>query len=62
MREIPSGSGTLLRPFMAPLQESGERHLFAATRERLPSKAEGESMEEDVAVGNEGIKGSKSKL
>lgn len=60
MREVPSGLGTLLRPFMLPLQESGERHLFGATRERFPSKAEGESMEGDVAVGNDGIKGSGS--
>lgn len=64
MRELPQGRvlksvlGTLLSPFMVPVKESGERHLFAATSGRFPSKAEGEGMKGDVAVGSDGIKGS----
>ncbi|KAF2789576.1 hypothetical protein K505DRAFT_352489 [Melanomma pulvis-pyrius CBS 109.77] len=57
IRELPVGSvlsamlSTLLSAFMAPIQERGERHLFAATSERFPPKAEGEFMEGDVAAG-----------
>jgi hypothetical protein len=64
LRELPVGRvlsavlKPLLSPFMVPIQESGERHLFAATSERFPPKAEGEEMEGDVAVGSEGTKGS----
>ncbi|KAL2819617.1 hypothetical protein BDW59DRAFT_120478 [Aspergillus cavernicola] len=46
----------LLRPFMVPIEESGERHLFAATSERFPPKAHGEGS--DVTVGSDGTKGS----
>lgn len=64
MRELPGGRvlsavlKTLLSPFMVPIQESGERHLFAATSGRFPPKAEGEGMEGDVAIGSDGTKGS----
>jgi hypothetical protein len=64
MRELPQGRvlksvlGTLLSPFMVPVKESGERHLFAATSGKFPPKAEGEGVKEDVAVGSDGIKGS----
>ncbi|KAF9242224.1 hypothetical protein DTO012A7_8856 [Penicillium roqueforti] len=64
MRELPVGRvlssvlGTLLSPFIVPIQESGERHLFAATSGRFPPKAEGAKMEGDVAVGSDGTKGS----
>ncbi|PGH15520.1 hypothetical protein AJ80_05537 [Polytolypa hystricis UAMH7299] len=66
MRELPGGGvlaavlKPLLRAFMVPIQESGERHLFAATSGRYPPKAEGEGMEGDVAVGSDGTKGSGS--
>ncbi|EAL88145.1 hypothetical protein KXW98_004967 [Aspergillus fumigatus] len=64
MRELPAGRvlsavlTPLLRPFMVPLHESGERHLFAATSGRFPSKAEGEGSEGDIAAGSDGTKGS----
>lgn len=64
LRELPAGRvlsavlTPLLRPFMVPLEESGERHLFVATSGRYPPKAEGENMEGDVAVGSDGTKGS----
>lgn len=64
MRELPVGRvlssvlGTLLSPFIVPIQESGERHLFAATSGRFLPKAEGAKMEGDVAVGSDGTKGS----
>lgn len=64
MREVPGGRvlspilKTLLRPFMVPIEESGERHLFAATSKRFPAKAEGKGMEGDVAVGSDGVEGS----
>ena len=64
LRELPAGRvlsavlTPLLRPFMVPLKESGERHLFAATSMRYPPKAEGEEIEGDVAVGSDGTKGS----
>ncbi|PGH10642.1 hypothetical protein AJ79_05356 [Helicocarpus griseus UAMH5409] len=48
---------TLFRPFMVPLEESGERHLFAATSRRFPAKAEAEEVEGDVEIGSDGIKG-----
>ncbi|PKY07522.1 hypothetical protein P168DRAFT_287998 [Aspergillus campestris IBT 28561] len=63
LRELPAGRvlsavlTPLLRPFMVPLEESGERHLFAATSGRYPPKAEGGDVEEDVAVGSDGTKG-----
>ena len=65
-RELPFGGAFLsvlkpfLSPFMVPIEESGERHLFAATNGRFPSKAEGESTEGDVAVGSNGVRGSGS--
>ncbi|EEP76342.1 predicted protein [Uncinocarpus reesii 1704] len=49
-RELPAGRvlaavlTPLLKPFMVPIEESGERHLFAATSEKFPSKVEGEGM------------------
>ncbi|KAJ9247239.1 hypothetical protein DTO207G8_8211 [Paecilomyces variotii] len=64
LRELPAGRvlsavlTPLLRPFMVPLEESGERHLFAATSGRYPPKAEAEHMEGDIAVGSDGTKGS----
>ncbi|EFW19245.1 conserved hypothetical protein [Coccidioides posadasii str. Silveira] len=64
MREMPAGGvlaavlTPLLSAFMVPIDESGERHLFAATSERFPPKAEGEGMEGDVAVGSDSTKGS----
>lgn len=64
MRELPfarvlSAVGSVvLHAFMVPIQESGERHLFAATSERFPPKEHGEGMEEVSAVGSEGARGS----
>ncbi|KAF7591619.1 hypothetical protein BBP40_001319 [Aspergillus hancockii] len=46
LRELPVGHvlsavlGRLLSPFMVPIEESGERHLFAATSGKFPSKAD----------------------
>ncbi|TQV98933.1 hypothetical protein V2A60_007370 [Cordyceps javanica] len=67
LRELPAARalsavlGTLLSPFMVPLRESGERHLFAATTERFPSKAGEGSVSHGhhvAAVGSEGTRGS----
>ncbi|KAJ5128587.1 hypothetical protein N7448_002304 [Penicillium atrosanguineum] len=49
--------GGFFLEFMA-LQEEG--HLFAATNAKLPPKFDGDSMEGDVAVGSDGIRGSGS--
>ncbi|KAL3468944.1 hypothetical protein BJX99DRAFT_242446 [Aspergillus californicus] len=64
LRDIP-GSRVLtaiarpfMKPFMIPIDESGERHLFAATSPRFPSKSQGAGMQGDVAVGSNGVKGS----
>ncbi|KAE8393887.1 hypothetical protein BDV23DRAFT_170022 [Aspergillus alliaceus] len=64
LRELPVGRllsavlKPLMSPFMIPIQESGERHLFAATSGRFPAQAEGAAMEGHVAVGSNGTKGS----
>ena len=64
LRELPAGRvlsavlTPLLKPFMVPLEESGERHLFAATNGRYPPKAKGWDVEGDVVVGSAGTKGS----
>lgn len=51
--------GFLAKPFMVPLKESGERHLYAATSEAFPPKESGEgSAASNVAVGSDGVKGS----
>lgn len=63
LRELPVGRlltpvlKTLLSPFMVPIEESGERHLFAATSRRFPPKAERAGMDGDVAIGSDGSKG-----
>ncbi|KAJ6779506.1 hypothetical protein PWT90_11147 [Aphanocladium album] len=63
LRELPAARvlsavlGVLLSPFMVPIDESGERHLFAATADRFAPKAAGKS-DGDVAVGSDGTKGS----
>jgi hypothetical protein len=46
----------LARPWMVPLDESGERHLYAATSPRFPPKASKDV--EGAAPGSDGIKGS----
>lgn len=62
-RDLPAGKvlkhvlWPLLRPFLVPLEESGERHLFAATSARFPPRARGEEMGESVVVGSQGTKG-----
>ncbi|KAL4789805.1 hypothetical protein BDV19DRAFT_373551, partial [Aspergillus venezuelensis] len=50
----------LLKPWMVPIEESGERHLFAATNPRYPSLDAGEEGKgkRDTAVGSNGNKGS----
>ncbi|KAL4988791.1 hypothetical protein BDW68DRAFT_196503 [Aspergillus falconensis] len=71
LRGLPGGRvvrvslSVLLAPFMVPLEESGERHLFAATSGRFPCAAEGMGEEgtrgdaaRDVAVGSDGRQGS----
>lgn len=64
MRELPGGKvtsaivGTLFKPFLVPVQESGERHLFAATHEGFAPRIASAEMNEDGAVGSEGLKGS----
>ncbi|KAL2862241.1 uncharacterized protein BJX67DRAFT_310802 [Aspergillus lucknowensis] len=65
LRDSPVTSAVfsvLLKPFMVPIEESGERHLFAATSGRFPSKAEGEGIQKnvDVAIGSDGTKGNGS--
>ncbi|RAK82026.1 uncharacterized protein BO72DRAFT_419920 [Aspergillus fijiensis CBS 313.89] len=66
MRELPAGRvltavlGKVLAPFLVPIGESGERHLFAATSPRYPSRLVGEAKgagDGDVAVGSDGVKG-----
>ncbi|KAL4817768.1 hypothetical protein BDW67DRAFT_190260 [Aspergillus spinulosporus] len=70
LRGLPGGQfargflSVLLKPFMVPLGESGERHLFAATSGRFPCAAEGIQQEgtggrpRDVAPGSDGRPGS----
>lgn len=66
MREFTAGRvlasvlRPFMKPFMVPIEESGERHLFAATTSRFPSKLDGEKMRasDDVAIGSDGIRGS----
>ncbi|KAK2746822.1 hypothetical protein FQN57_002864 [Myotisia sp. PD_48] len=66
LRELPMGRvltavlKRVLSPFMVPLEESGERHLFAATSGRFPPQAAGETMAGDVAIGSNGTRGSGS--
>lgn len=68
LREIPGGrvlTGILkrvLRPFMVPVEECGERHLFLGTSGRFPPLVQRGRVEEggldgDVAVGSDGVKG-----
>ncbi|GAB7349561.1 hypothetical protein MBLNU459_g0256t1 [Dothideomycetes sp. NU459] len=63
MRDFPASRvlmavlKVVLSPIMVPVEESGERHLFAATSGRFPPKAESK-VEEDVAIGSDGVKGS----
>lgn len=63
-REIPGGRlfatlfKPILRPFLVPLDESGERHLFAATSSRYPPKAGNPRNDNDIALGSDGAKGS----
>jgi hypothetical protein len=62
LREYPIASvvaSVIFRPFMLPIEESGERHLFAATSGRFPSRSEGKT-EGDVVVGSDGTKGTGS--
>jgi hypothetical protein len=70
LRGLPGGQiargflSVLLKPFMVPLEESGERHLFAATSGKFPGAAEGIQQEDtggdpgDVAPGSDGRPGS----
>ncbi|KAL3487613.1 hypothetical protein BJX62DRAFT_253882 [Aspergillus germanicus] len=62
LREYPIASvvaSVIFRPFMLPIEESGERHLFAATSGRFPASAE-KKTEGDVVVGSNGTKGTGS--
>lgn len=45
----------LAKPWLVPLNESGDRHLYAATSPRFPPKAS--TGGEDVASGADGVKG-----
>ncbi|KAL3458080.1 hypothetical protein BJX64DRAFT_235221 [Aspergillus heterothallicus] len=59
LREYPIAAAVmsvLARPFMVPIEESGERHLFAATSGRYTSRRMGKS-DGDVVVGSDGTKG-----
>ncbi|KAF7712872.1 Uncharacterized protein PECH_001845 [Penicillium ucsense] len=64
LREVPAGRflsalmTPILKPFMVPLEESGERHLYAATSPRYPPKIEGMTPKEDACLGSDGTKGS----
>lgn len=64
LRELPASRAlvglmkVLLRPWMVPLGESGERHLFAATSGRYPPMTAKGEVGGDVAVGSNGRKGS----
>lgn len=69
LREVPGGRVLMpvlkrvLRPFMVPVEESGERHLFLGTSGRFPPRAATTGIEEggldgNVAVGSDGVKGS----
>ncbi|KAJ5637885.1 hypothetical protein N7490_007764 [Penicillium lividum] len=46
---------TLANPWMVPLKESGERHLYASTSSQYPPQASGDG---DVATGADGKSGS----
>lgn len=70
LRGLPGGQiargflSVLMKPFMVPLEETGERHLFAATSGKFPGAAKGIQQEgtggdqEDVAPGSDGRPGS----
>lgn len=67
LREMPGSRAlvvlakVLLRPFMVPLEESGERHLFAATSGRFLPREAGEGaagLEGKLALGSDGARGS----
>ncbi|RDW61811.1 uncharacterized protein DSM5745_10483 [Aspergillus mulundensis] len=64
LRNIPGGKVSrglvrvVLRPFMVPLDESGERFLFAATNTRYPAAAASGGSDGEVAVGSDGRAGS----
>jgi NAD(P)-dependent dehydrogenase (short-subunit alcohol dehydrogenase family) len=51
--------GTLLRPFLVDITESGERHLFAATAARYAPRVRAGSVQ-DVVKGGDDVKGSGS--
>ncbi|KAL4862328.1 hypothetical protein BDV12DRAFT_190490 [Aspergillus spectabilis] len=67
-REIPGGRVLRalarwgLKWFMVPVEESGERHLFAATDGRFPASRQNakEGGDGAVSVGSDGVKGSGS--
>lgn len=64
MRELPVGDllttvlTRLLSPFMISIDESGERHLFAATSGRYSPRSNAERAEGDVIAGSDGTRGS----
>jgi NAD(P)-dependent dehydrogenase (short-subunit alcohol dehydrogenase family) len=45
----------LMKPFMVPLPESGERHLYASTSQAYAAKSKAG---EDAVLGSDGVKGS----
>ncbi|KAF2192618.1 NAD(P)-binding protein [Zopfia rhizophila CBS 207.26] len=49
----------LMKPFLVPIGESGERHLFAATAPRFAPKSKAEGVQ-DLEKGSDGVKGSGS--
>ena len=55
LRFIMKGVTTALTPFAVPLQESGERHLYAATSKVYSPRAK---TEESAVSGIDGVKGS----
>ena len=64
MRELPAGGVIsavvmrLLSPFLVPIEESGERHLYAATSARFSPKIGGEASKGPVALGSDEVGGS----
>ncbi|SPO03700.1 uncharacterized protein DNG_06383 [Cephalotrichum gorgonifer] len=62
MRDMPF-SKVILKlssPFLVPLEESGERHLYLATHPSFAPRVEAARAGVDAAVGSDGVKGSGS--
>lgn len=58
VRGLVSGLMFLLKPLTVPLDECGERHLYAATSGAYPPRAQQQTAGKDIATGADGVTGS----